>query len=447
LKQFVLRSTTTLAAFAVLGVALVLTLTTARPAAAVVGNCTPDASWGTLNSTFASQVVALVNQHRQALGLPALGVSPTLAASAQWKSLHMSGYGYMQHDDPAPPVARTVSDRLAACGYPIGLVGWGENIAYGYSTPTAVMTAWLNSPGHRANIENASYRAIGVGVARSSSGLYYWTQDFGTLLDSGSAPPPPTTSAPTVTLTSAPPSTTTSTSASFAWTTTGSPTSVACSLDGGVAVGCSSPKSYMGLGAGNHSFAVTVSNNAGSRTASYVWTVSGSTTTIPAVTLTAAPPASTTSTSASFSWSTTGSPTATRCSLDGAAAVSCASPASYGGLAVGSHTFVVTVSNSAGSRSASYAWTVTSPTTGSSRPTVQFTSTPPSTTSSGSALFYWTTTGSPTSTTCSLDYGVSYQCTSPEAYGGLAFGTHRLSVTVRNAYGFATAVYTWSITP
>src|SRR5690348_3311528 len=198
-------------------VAAVGVLGAATPARAAVGNCTPDAAWGVADATLASQVVALVNQHRQALGLATLGVSPTLTASADWKSLHMGYYGYLQHDDPAPPVARTVSDRLAACAYPIGTVGWGENIAYGYATPQAVMTAWLNSSGHRANIENPSYRAIGVGVARGLNGLYYWTQDFGTLLDSATTPPVPTVTAPTVALTSGPPLSTSSTSASFAW--------------------------------------------------------------------------------------------------------------------------------------------------------------------------------------------------------------------------------------
>ena len=62
-------------------------------------------------------------------------------------------------------------------------MGWGENIAYGYASPDAVMAGWLNSPGHRANIENASFRAIGIGVVRASNGTYYWTQNFGTLAD------------------------------------------------------------------------------------------------------------------------------------------------------------------------------------------------------------------------------------------------------------------------
>jgi len=253
--------------------ALALSFGGSSPAYAVVGDCTPGSTWGTINTSFESQVLTLVNQHRTAMGLSALSTSPTLTNAAHWKSLHMAYYRYMTHDDPAPPVARTVSDRLAACGYPIGSVGWGENIAYGYATPQAVMDAWLNSPGHKANIENPSYRAIGIGAARNAGGVYYWTQDFGTLVDSAASPPPPTVSAPTVSLTATPSSSTTSTSASFAWTTTNSPTSTSCSLDGAAATSCSSPQSYSSLAAGSHRFVVTVANSGGSNSASYGWTV------------------------------------------------------------------------------------------------------------------------------------------------------------------------------
>ena len=76
----------------------------------------PDAAWPANNTGFANQVVALVNQHRAALGLVQLKVSPTLTASAVWKARHMAYYSYMQHDDPAPPVSRlgTSACRRAA---------------------------------------------------------------------------------------------------------------------------------------------------------------------------------------------------------------------------------------------------------------------------------------------------------------------------------------------
>jgi uncharacterized protein YkwD len=244
----------------------------ARPAhAAIVGDCTPGSDWGTLNQAYADQVLALVNQHRTGMGLTALVVSPTLTKSANWKSLHMAGYRYMAHDDPAPPVARTTGDRLQTCGYPVGSVGWGENIAYGYTTPDAVMTAWLNSSGHRANIENASFRAVGIGVARNASGTYYWTQNFGTLADGGgSTTPPPAVSKPTVTFTQTPRGR--QSSATFAWTTTGSPASVTCTFDGATVTPCASPLTLGSLGRrGSHTFTVTATNAAGSGSAKFTW--------------------------------------------------------------------------------------------------------------------------------------------------------------------------------
>jgi uncharacterized protein YkwD len=135
--------------------------------------CTPDSSWGTINSSFAAQVLTLVNQHRASIGVGQLSSDPALTASAVWKSMNMAGLNYFDHNDD--PIGRTVAQRLSACGWPSNL-GWGENIADGYSTPADVMNAWLNSPGHKANIENPSYTSSGIGVAANAQGVY-WTQD------------------------------------------------------------------------------------------------------------------------------------------------------------------------------------------------------------------------------------------------------------------------------
>jgi uncharacterized protein YkwD len=142
--------------------------------AASVGNCTPSATWPANHTDLADQVVTLVNAHRATLGLSALVVSPTLTAAATWKARHMAAYRYMDHPDPGPPVARTLPQRLAACGY--SQATWGENIASGYATAQAVFSAWLNSPGHRANIERADFRATGVAAAGATM---YWSQTFG----------------------------------------------------------------------------------------------------------------------------------------------------------------------------------------------------------------------------------------------------------------------------
>lgn len=84
---------------------------------------------------------------------------------------------------------------MEACGV---TAGWGENIAYGYATADAVMQGWLNSPGHRANIERSTYRAIGVGAATGSNSRIYWAQVFSTSTSGGSTPPPPPSGGVTV---------------------------------------------------------------------------------------------------------------------------------------------------------------------------------------------------------------------------------------------------------
>jgi uncharacterized protein YkwD len=181
-------------------------------AAAAAGDCSPGSDWGTVRADFAAQTVDLVNAHRATLGLRPLAVGSALQASALWKARHMAKYGYMAHDDPAPPVARSTGERMAACGV---TGNWGENIAAGYPTPASVVSGWLSSPGHRANIENASYVSIGSGAATSASGQVYWAHTFSSS-GSGTAPvppppapapvPPPTTPAPPPTTPAPPPS-------------------------------------------------------------------------------------------------------------------------------------------------------------------------------------------------------------------------------------------------
>jgi uncharacterized protein YkwD len=165
----------------------VLAIAVTTTPAASLADCSADGSWGTNRPDLASQVMQLVNAHRGGMGLGALSVSSPLQASSTWKSLHLAHFGYFAHDDPAPPVARSAFTRAGDCGFSGS--HWGENIASGYESPQAVMNAWLGSPGHRANIENAGYTTIGVGVAANDGGTLYWTQNFGN--DGGASPPPP----------------------------------------------------------------------------------------------------------------------------------------------------------------------------------------------------------------------------------------------------------------
>lgn len=130
---------------------------------------------------FEAEVVALTNLERAKAGCPALGVSPQLAEAAGSHSLDMALNDYFSHTSLD---GRTPWDRIADTGY--SYTGAAENIAAGYSTPTAVIQGWMNSDGHRANILNCSLTEIGVGYAYLANDTgevnyrHYWTQVFAT---------------------------------------------------------------------------------------------------------------------------------------------------------------------------------------------------------------------------------------------------------------------------
>ncbi|MEU4593215.1 CAP domain-containing protein [Micromonospora aurantiaca (nom. illeg.)] len=119
------------------------------------------------------KVVTIVNQERAKAGCKALTVNAKLNLAAQRHSQDQADHKKMDHtgSDGSQPW-----DRVKAAGYSYRMVG--ENVAWNYQTPAAVMEGWMNSEGHRKNILNCSYTQIGVGVARSNGP--YWTQVFAT---------------------------------------------------------------------------------------------------------------------------------------------------------------------------------------------------------------------------------------------------------------------------
>ena len=116
------------------------------------------------------QVVALVNVARADHGCPALRIDDRLVAAAQAHSDDMGVNDYFSHDSLD---GRTFADRIEAAGYPSP---GGENIARGQRDAQAVHDAWMESSGHRANILNCEFTAIGVGLHEAT---WTWTQDFG----------------------------------------------------------------------------------------------------------------------------------------------------------------------------------------------------------------------------------------------------------------------------
>ncbi len=119
---------------------------------------------------YEQEVVRLVNAERASYGLPALSIRADLCQYARVKSQDMHDSGYFSHTSPN---YGSPFDMMKSFG--ITYSHAGENIAMGYSTPEAVVSAWMNSEGHRANILSASYTELGVGYVADGG---YWTQWF-----------------------------------------------------------------------------------------------------------------------------------------------------------------------------------------------------------------------------------------------------------------------------
>ena len=107
------------------------------------------------------------------MGLAPLKANWELSRVARYKSQDMIDKNYFSHTSPT---YGSPFDMMTNFG--IKYMSAGENIAYGQPTPTSVMTGWMNSAGHKANILSKNYTEIGVGVAKKSDGTIYWTQQF-----------------------------------------------------------------------------------------------------------------------------------------------------------------------------------------------------------------------------------------------------------------------------
>ncbi len=122
------------------------------------------------DSSYAYQVIELVNQERAKYGLSALSADETLMKAAQTRAVEtVRSFAHTRPD------GSNFSSVLYEYG--VNYRSAGENIAYGQRTPQEVVNAWMNSSGHRANILNSRYGKIGVGCYKNGS-TYYWSQLF-----------------------------------------------------------------------------------------------------------------------------------------------------------------------------------------------------------------------------------------------------------------------------
>ena len=127
---------------------------------------------------FEREVLRLTNIERRNHDLPTLSWAGDVARVAREHSWDMMRTNNMSHTGSD---GSTVGDRLTRAG--ITFRGWAENVAVGQRTPQEVVTAWMNSPGHRANILNPNLTHLGVGFVERPSGANYqwataWTQKF-----------------------------------------------------------------------------------------------------------------------------------------------------------------------------------------------------------------------------------------------------------------------------
>ncbi|MDE5967294.1 MAG: CAP domain-containing protein [Lachnospiraceae bacterium] len=120
---------------------------------------------GESNYDYAQAVLDKVNREREKAGAEALVMNQELQKAAMRRAAELAiKYAHVR---PNGKICFSASDLI-----------YGENIAVGQTTPAMVMKAWMKSKGHRTNILNEAYTAIGIGVFYHNK-HYYWVQCFG----------------------------------------------------------------------------------------------------------------------------------------------------------------------------------------------------------------------------------------------------------------------------
>jgi thrombospondin type 3 repeat protein len=255
--------------------------------------------------------------------------------------------------------------------------------------------------------------------------------------------PPPVVDVipPETTITSGPSGTVASRDASFTFASSEPGATFECRLDATAWVPCSSPRAYSGLDDGAWIFAVRATDAAGNTDptpAIRTWTVTPppSDTTAPDTTISSGPSGTSTSSSASFAFSSSEAGSTFQCRLDAGSWGTCTSPKGYSNLANGSHTFDVRATDAAGNTDATPAsrtWTVNVPPPDTTAPDTTISGGPSGTVTSSAASFTFTATETGSTFQCRLDVGAWGSCTSPKAYSGLGNGSHTFDVRATDA--------------
>jgi uncharacterized protein YkwD len=117
------------------------------------------------------EILSQINQYRRSKGLSALKLNSEISSEALKHSQQMaSGRTPLGHSGFSSRIQR-IADRVGHISRS------AENVAYGSRNAKEVVTGWINSPGHRQNIEG-DFTLTGIGVASNSKGILYFTQIF-----------------------------------------------------------------------------------------------------------------------------------------------------------------------------------------------------------------------------------------------------------------------------
>ncbi len=245
--------------------------------------------------------------------------------------------------------------------------------------------------------------------------------------------------APTVAISAQPMNPSNDSTPSFTFASPDATATFECRIDAGTFAACTSVFTSAAIADGSHTFRVRAKDPVGNQgtEATYTWVID---TMVPTVTITSGPTGMVTTTNASFTFTTTGSPIATECQLDAGAFAACASPRAYTAVAEGAHAFTVRVTDAAGNTGmASQMWIVDT-----TAPAVTITAGPTGPTADSTPTFTFTVTGA-TTTECGID-GVFVACATMFTTAALADGAHSFVVRASDAAGnLASATRAFSV--
>lgn len=157
----------------------------------------PDPAWPPVVPQLGLDLLAVLNDFRRGKGLQPCAILSTLQAAAEFHSRSMAFFGYLAHDDQQPPRDPATGQLTAWRDFYARIVDNGytgacaENAAYAFTDAASVFAAFISAgpgEGHYDNIVGASWDSVGLACARSTSGLPFWTMDFGVRPYQGAPP-------------------------------------------------------------------------------------------------------------------------------------------------------------------------------------------------------------------------------------------------------------------